>query len=173
MKNRFLLMGLGNILLQDEGAGVRAVEALQRTFDFSEDLEIVDGGTLGLDLLPYLEGKERILFIDAVDFRKNPGEVAVWQDDEIPSFLGPALSFHQVGLRDLLFTSKLMGMSPAEVVLVGIQPAVIETGLALSAPLQENLGKIVAAVVDRLREWGVGIKKKELKEEDRVSGCAL
>ncbi len=173
MKNRFLLMGLGNILLRDEGAGVRTVEALQRAYDFPEDLEIVDGGTLGLDLLPSLEGKEKVLFIDAVDFQGTPGTIAIWKDDEIPSFLGPALSFHQVGLRDILFAAKLMGIMPAEVVLLGIQPGVIETGLALSPALEENFAGILDALADRLREWGVQIRRKSLPEEAHVPGCSL
>jgi hydrogenase maturation protease len=170
MNHKFLLMGLGNILLGDEGAGVRSVEALAEKFEFSEDLRMLDGGTLGLDLLPYLEGKEKILFVDAVDFREKPGEVSVWEGEEIPSFLGPALSFHQIGLRDILFASKLMGMNPAEVVLVGIQPAEIETGLTLSDPLQKNFAALLQAVLTRLSAWGIRIKEKNAKGKACVSG---
>ncbi len=173
MKNSVLLLGLGNILLRDEGVGVRVVEALRENFEFSEELTLLDGGTLGLDLLPYLEGKEKVLFIDAVDFRQGSGEVGFWEDEEVPSFLSPALSFHQIGLGDLLFASKLMGITPPKIVLMGIQPAVIETGLALSAPLKENFENILGAAMRKLREWGVEIKDKRTKGEDRVPGCSL
>ncbi len=170
MKNRFLLLGLGNILLKDEGIGVHAVEALRENFEFSPDLRLLDGGTLGLDLLPYLEGQEKILFIDAVDFQKEPGTIGFWEDGEIPSFLSPALSFHQIGLRDLLFTSAFMGMAPAKTVLIGVQPAEIETGLTLSDPLQKNFGNLLNAVTDTLREWGIEVREKNLKGGRHVPG---
>ena len=85
MKIRISLIGLGNILLQDEGVGVQAVEALRKSFDFPEDVRLIDGGTLGLDLLPFIEGMEGILFIDALDLQKDPGTIAVIEDKDLPS----------------------------------------------------------------------------------------
>ena len=85
MRNSVALIGLGNILLQDEGVGVHAVGALQRNYDFPEGVRLIDGGTLGLDLLPLIEGVEKILFVDAMDLKKEPGTIAVIEDQEIPS----------------------------------------------------------------------------------------
>ena len=170
MKNRIQLIGLGNILLMDEGVGVHAVQALKRSFDFSEDISLLDGGTLGLDLLPYVEGAEKILFIDAMDFKQEPGTLTIMEDDEIPSFLRPALSFHQVGLADLLFASKFMGMKPEKIALIGIQPEKIETGLTLSETLNENFESLLKTILEKLREWGVTFKEKAVRGPADVPG---
>jgi hydrogenase maturation protease len=164
MRDSFALIGLGNILLQDEGVGVHAVEALRKKFIFSEEIVLLDGGTLGLDLLPYLEGKEKVLFVDAVDWQKEPGHIGVLEDDAIPSFLKPALSFHQVGLADLLFASTLLGTKPANVVLIGVQPAEIEAGLTLSEPVHRQFGPLLKTLLDKLQEWGVRYSEKSGKE---------
>ncbi len=160
MKNRFALIGLGNILLRDEGVGVHAVTALQQKFQFSEDLTLLDGGTLGLDLLPYVEGRERLLFIDALDSGKSPGTISLLEDEEVPSHLAPSLSFHQVGLVDLLFALKFKGGSQPGVTLVGVQPAVVETGLALSPKLEEKMETLLEVILQKLGEWGISWKKK-------------
>jgi len=85
-EKKVALIGLGNILMGDEGVGVHAVEALRRRYDFSSDLDLIDGGTLGLDLLPLLEGAEKIFFLDALHLQRDPGTIAVLEDAEIPSF---------------------------------------------------------------------------------------
>jgi hydrogenase maturation protease len=170
MKNKDLVVGLGNILLSDEGAGVHAVEALRSRFDFSPDICLLDGGTLGLDLLPWIEGRERILFIDAVNLREKPGTVAVLEDEGVPSFLGPKLSFHHVGLSDLLFASSFLGNRPAKIVLVGIQPEKMDVGLTLSEAVGERFEMLLNTVLEKLREWGVEINGKAVCEKVHVPG---
>ncbi len=170
MKPKVSLIGLGNILLRDEGVGVQAVEALRKRFDFLENALLLDGGTLGLDLLPYVEGMEKILFVDALDLQKEPGTIAVLEDDEIPAILRPALSFHQVGLADLLFASKFMGMKPEKITLIGIQPEKIETGLTLSETLNENFERLLKTILEKLREWGVTFKEKAVRGPADVPG---
>ncbi len=112
--------------------GVQAVEALRKSYEFPEEVRLIDGGTFGLDLLPLIEGMEGILFIDAMDLKKEPGTIAIIEDEEIPSFLAPKLSLHHVGLSDLLFASSFMGNKPPKMALVGIQPEKIDVGLDLS-----------------------------------------
>ncbi len=160
MRSKFALIGLGNILLRDEGVGVRAVEALRQRFEFSDDLTLLDGGTLGLDLLPFVEGRERVLFIDALDSGKDPGTILVLQDDQIPAHLAPSLSFHQVGLSDLLFALKFKGGMPAKAILVGIQPAVIETGLSLSSKLEGKMETLLSIILQKIGEWGIAWREK-------------
>jgi hydrogenase maturation protease len=173
MKTRISLIGLGNLLLRDEGVGVHAVEALRKKFDFSEDLCLLDGGTLGLDLLPWIEGMERVLFVDAIDLKKDPGTIAVLEDDEIPALLKPALSFHQIGLSDLLFAVKFMGKNPSKIVLVGIQPEKMETGLTLSEALDKNFGPLQQRILEKLKEWGVECRIKKLQEKPDVPGHSV
>jgi hydrogenase maturation protease len=170
MRNKIIVLGLGNILLSDEGVGVHAVEALLEYFDFPEGVWLVDGGTLGLDLLPWIEGVEKALFIDAINLRKEPGAIAVLEDEDIPSYLEPKFSFHHVGLSDLLFTSTFMGIRPGKVVLIGMQPEKMEVGLTLSATVSENFEKLLQAILEKLREWGLEIGKKTNRELFHVPG---
>ena len=165
MKIKISLIGLGNILLQDEGVGVHAVEALRKSYAFPEDVRLLDGGTLGLDLLPFVEGMEKILFIDAVDLQKEPGTIAILEDEGLPSFLAPKLSLHHVGLSDLLFTSRLMGIKPLKITLIGIQPEKVEVGLDLSTIVAGNFAKLLSVVLEKLREWGVVFKEKTNREQ--------
>jgi hydrogenase maturation protease len=170
MKKRIVLIGLGNILMGDEGIGVQAVEALRKRYAFSADLDLIDGGTLGLDLLPLLEGAEKVLFLDATDLQNEPGSIAVLEDEAIPSFLRSALSFHQVGLADLLFAWKLIGVQPSKIMLIGIQPEKVETGLTLSGTIRKNFEKYLQTILEKLHEWGVESKRMDLKGVEDVSG---
>ena len=173
MRNRIALIGLGNILLRDEGVGVHAVEALKKNYDFPEEVRLIDGGTLGLDLLPLIEGAEKILFVDAMDLKKDPGAIAVIEDQEIPSLLEPKLSLHHVGLSDLLFASRFMGNLPAKIVLVGMQPETMEVGLDLSPAVLQRFEELLRTVLEKLREWGLEVKEKNVRESAYVPGHSV
>jgi hydrogenase maturation protease len=173
MRNSISLIGLGNILLKDEGVGVHAVEALKRNYDFPEEVRLIDGGTLGLDLLPLIEGAEKILFVDAMDMKKEPGAIAVIEDQEIPSLLEPKLSLHHVGLSDLLFASRFMGNQPAKMALIGIQPETMEMGLDLSPTILHRFEELLETVVGKLREWGLEVKEKTVREPAYVPGHSV
>jgi len=173
MKAKISLIGLGNILMGDEGVGVHAVEALKRKYEFPEGVSLLDGGTLGLDLLHLIEGMDRVLFVDAVDLKRNPGTIAVIEDEDLPSFLGPKLSLHHVGLSDLLFASSFMGTRPAEISLVGMQPETMEIGLELSKTVTDRFEKLLQVVVEKLREWGLEIKEKTVREPVYVPGHSI
>jgi hydrogenase maturation protease len=173
MKAKISLIGLGNILLGDEGVGVHAVEALKRKYDFPEEVRLLDGGTLGLDLLHLIEGMDGVLFVDAVDLKRDPGTIAVIEDEDLPSFLEPKLSLHHVGLSDLLFASTFMGTRPAKIVLVGIQPETMEIGLELSKTVQGRFDRLLEAVLEKLQEWGLEIKEKTVREPVYVPGHSI
>jgi len=155
---RTLVLGVGNILLQDEGVGVRVVEQLQENYTFPEEVQVLDGGTMGLDLLHYLEGVDHLLVIDAVDARQPPGSVVRLTDGEIPAFLGRKLSPHQIGLADLLSVASLRDLAPRETVLIGVQPASLETELSLSPTVRAQLPAIIDMVVEELKRWGYTIR---------------
>lgn len=152
--NRTLVLGVGNILLQDEGIGVRVVEHLKERYLFPEEVQVLDGGTMGLDLLYYLEGVDRLLVIDAVDAARPPGAIIRLAGDEIPVFLGRKLSPHQIGLADLLSVAELRDLSPRQAVLIGVQPASLETGLDLSPVVGAQVPAIVEAVLKEMATWG-------------------
>jgi len=173
MNKKICVIGMGNILLRDEGVGVHAVEALQRRYDFPEEVRLLDGGTLGLDLLHLIEGMDRVLFVDAVDLKRDPGTLAVIEGEDLPSLLEPKLSLHHVGLSDLLFASSFMGTRPSEIALVGIQPETLEVGLELSKTVMDRFEKLLQAIVEKLREWGLEIKEKRTQEPDYVPGDSI
>ena len=97
-----LVLGLGNSIMTDDGFGVRAVNTLSSRYHFQGEATLVDGGTLCLDLLPYLEGVESLLIIDALDMRKEPGRIFRLEGEEVPRAFASKLSVHQMGLQDLL-----------------------------------------------------------------------
>jgi len=130
-----LVLGIGNTLLRDEGVGVRVVRELQAgaaTSPLPDDVRLVDGGTLGLDLLPLVEEARALLFVDALDAGAEPGSVFVLRGAELAARLNGKLSAHQVGVGDLVAVARLRGTLPARTSFAGIQPAEVEVGLELS-----------------------------------------
>jgi hydrogenase maturation protease len=155
LQRKLTLIGLGNLLMQDEGVGVRAVQALEEGWELPPELQVVDGGTSGLDLLPYIEGRDRVLFVDAVNFNREPGYIGVLEDREIPVLFATKDSLHHLGLMDVLAAAQLLEVSPREVCLIGIQPQSLETGLELSPLLQGKMALLLERIIGKLQEWGL------------------
>jgi hydrogenase maturation protease len=150
-----LVLGLGNILLCDEGVGVRVVERLQELYEFPQGVQVLDGGTLALDLLPCVEDADRLLVVDALEMGAEPGAIARLEGDEVPAFLGVKISPHQMGLADLLAAARLRNLYPGELVLWGVQPGVMNTGLELSYPVAAQVEVLVDRVLSELSRWGI------------------
>jgi hydrogenase maturation protease len=156
-----LVLGLGNILLGDEGVGVRVVERLLEQYEFPEGVRVMDGGTLGLDLLPYVENASRLLVIDAVQARHPPGTLVRLVGDEIPIFLDVAkVSPHQEGLQDLLAVAVLKGYLPDEVIFWGAQIESLGVGLELNKPVAAQVDVLGGKVLEELARWGVEAQRK-------------
>lgn len=141
-----LVLGLGNTIMSDDGVGPKVIEILRQTADLPDFVKLLDGGTLGLDLLPYLEGTVRLIIVDAVEIGKEPGTVVRLAGDEVPIALETKLSPHQMGMKDLLAVARLMGDLPDEIVLIGIQPLLLEMGTELTLPVAAALPELVALV---------------------------
>jgi hydrogenase maturation protease len=152
---KIAVLGIGNLLLSDDGVGVHVIKKLQEEYEFPDSVELIDGGTKGLDLLPLFEGKDKILIVDAANFRKEPGTIDTVEGDKIPAFLSSKLSVHQIGLPDTLFAAKLMDITPAEMSLIGIQPKSMETGIELSEDIRDKMEPLIKKVLEKLNEWGV------------------
>jgi hydrogenase maturation protease len=151
------LLGLGSLLMQDEGVGVHAVRYIQENYDIP-GLEIVDGGTGGMDLLPYIENRDRLLVLDAANFGKEPGYIGILRNEEVPALFGVKASLHHLGLADVLAAAQLLDIAPKEICLIGIQPQTIALGLELTALIQEKLLELVALTIKQLEEWGVSCR---------------
>lgn len=141
--------------MSDDGVGVRAVQRLSAEYLFPPEVALIDGGTLGLDLLPLLEGLDRLLIIDAMETGVPPGTITRLSGDEIPLAFETRLSAHQMGLKDLLAVSRLLGNSLPEMVLLGVRPECIELGMELSPPVAAVLDTVVEMVLRELAEWGI------------------
>jgi hydrogenase maturation protease len=150
-----LVLGVGNTLRQDEGLGVRALERLLERYRLPEEIRAIDGRTLGLDLLPYLEDVSSLLIIDAVQCDLAHSELIRLEGPEIPSTLALKLCAHQVGLQELIATNALQGAVPDRMVLWGIRPRSIEWGLDLSPPVSAQIDALIDAVVGELAGWGL------------------
>ena len=155
MERRILVLGLGNILLQDEGLGVRAVERMAARYRLPPDVQVMDGGVMGLDLLPYLEGISHLLITDAVQTGQPAGSLVRLEGEAIPAALQVKMSMHQVGLQELMALAGFQGTLPEQVVLWGLEPASLEWGLELSAPIAAQIDALVDAAMGQLRAWGV------------------
>ncbi len=151
------LIGLGNVLLRDERIGVHVVTTIRGRYCFLPEIEIVDGGTLGLNLLPFFEEFERILIVDAVNFGREPGHIGILENDEIPAIIFPKISVHHIGLADLLSVAKLKGAMPSELCLVGMQPCEDDFcfGLEMSEIVNANIEKMIELTMRKLKEWGI------------------
>lgn len=123
----------------------------------------MDGGTMGLDLLPDIEGRDILMLVDAVDFKKSPGHISVIEDDNIKRFLDMKFSVHQIGLPDMLFAASLMGIVPKKLCLVGIQPHTIDTGIELSDELRPHFETLLSVIIDKLKSWGIEIEARTIK----------
>lgn len=149
-----LVLGVGNLLMSDEGVGVHVIKKLVENFQLPEDVQILDGGTLGMDLLYYLEGTENLILIDAVETRKDPGSLVRLEGDEVPAFLSMKMSPHQIGVPDMLAAAKLKDVFPKRLVLWGIQPELLEIGLDLSPTIAAKVDTIIQHVLEQLETWG-------------------
>ncbi|WP_305045139.1 HyaD/HybD family hydrogenase maturation endopeptidase [Geoalkalibacter sp.] len=154
-----LVLGLGNLLMSDDALGGRVIEHLQQAYVFDEGVALLDGGTLGLDLLPRLEGIARLLLVDAVDMRAKPGTIFRLEGEEVPRAFASKLSVHQMGLKDLLAVAELHGYLPGEILLWGVQPQSIEMCLEMTRPVREALPQVVTGILEDLRRWGVEWRK--------------
>lgn len=150
-----LILGIGNLVMTDDGIGVRVAQELARRYRFPDDVKVLDGGTLGLDLLPHLEGVGRLLIVDAVMTGEAPGTVVRLEGEQIPAVFATKLSPHQMGLQDLLSVAALLGHAPAEMVLLGVQPAELEIGDALSPAVERALEPLISRCLAELAAWHI------------------
>ncbi len=149
-----LLIGLGNLIMGDEGIGVQAINAIRQRYSFEPPVEVVDGGTLGLDLLLYFEQRDAVVIVDAVNFGKEPGYIGLLRDDEVPAQINTKLTVHHIGLSDILSSLKLLGKSPKRITLVGIQPESIEFSLNLSSTLKARFQELIETTIKEIEEMG-------------------
>ncbi len=152
---KITILGLGNILMTDEGVGVHTVQEFERRYEVPASVEIIDGGAAGLDLIPFIEGRERVLMVDAVHFDREPGYIDTLENEAIPVRLSTKASMHHLGLMDVLSIVKLSGNYPKEICIIGIQPKSLELGLDMTPEIWDKKEALIRRVAEKLSEWKI------------------
>lgn len=147
-----LVLGLGNLVHSDDGAGVHAIHRLQKDERVPADVVLIDGGTQGLSLLPHISGFRRMLVIDAVDAGEAPGTLLRVEGRALENMPGKP-SVHQLGFADLMVTMKLLGDVPEEIVVLGVQPESTEWSVELSASVAKTMDSLIDAAIMQLHSW--------------------
>jgi len=155
-----LVLGLGNILLRDEGAGVRLVERLEERCELAPEVEVLDGGTSGMDLIHTIADRDALIVCDAVRSESPPGTVIRIAGDELPAFFRTRLSPHQLGLSDVLAALSLLERVPPRVVLIGIVPQDLDLGVELSPTVQRALEKALLLVIAEIEALGLPVNPR-------------
>ena len=158
-----LVLGIGNILLSDEGVGVHVINRFQETFVIPDGVEVIDGGTMGLDLMPYFEGRSHVIVVDAMcaDGQK-PGTIRRFSGSQVMHMLGERISPHQIGLSDLLACTEVDSQLPEHIVLLGIVPESLDTGLEMTATIQPKVDVLVGLLRDELEASGLTLDAKRM-----------
>ncbi len=144
-----LVLGIGNILLRDEGVGVRVIERMQG-MPLPDDVELVDGGTAGADLLDVLAERRKVIVIDAVQAEAEPGTVLRFTADELVQPDGVGMSLHELGLGEALTMTRQLGCAPKDVVVFGIKPKDTGSGLELSEEVEASVPKVVELILPEI-----------------------
>lgn len=156
-----LVIGMGNVLMRDEGIGVRAVEELEARYEAPAHVRLMDGGTTGMELFEPMRNADCLIIADAVNAKVPPGTLVRIANEEIRAFFQTKLSNHQLGLSDLLALLAFKGEMPQHVAIIGMVPHVLENKLGLSAPATAGLDEMVQMLVDELEKVGAGVTARD------------
>ena len=159
-ENSIVVLGVGNILLTDEGLGVHVVEDLKANYTFTPKISLIDGGTMGMELLTYMRGMKKILLIDAVNGGEVPGTIYEFPHRELEQYFTDHISVHEVGMQDILRIRAIQENPLEDAIVIGVEPESLDVGFEPSAPVQKALPEVKERVLRVLREWGVQIEPK-------------
>lgn len=155
------MLGIGNVLMGDDSIGIRAVEELERRFRFPEWVELLDGGTSGIELLSHIMDRDCLIIIDAIKSGFPAGTVVRVEGEDVPAKFMTRISPHQLGLSDLLAAASLAGDLPRQMVLFGIEPKRVALGFELSDEVKANFDKLLETVLEELRRMGASPERLE------------
>lgn len=163
-----LVLGLGNVLLGDDGVGSAAVAALLDWFPVPDGVRVLDGGTLGLSLLPYVEEADSVILVDAISADEAPGSLVRLDGDQVAPAVASRLSPHQIGVSDLLDSARWLDRYPARLVLLGIVPGVLDLAVGLSPEVARSLPALVGKIVDEAAGLGFEFVRAEPADTDET-----
>lgn len=148
-----VVLGLGNLIRSDDGVGLVALQRLQEDPRIFPDVELVEGGTKGLELVSYVSGAARLLILDAVEVAAPAGTILRLDGEALASLPGSG-SVHELAVADILVALRMLGCEPQETVLLGVQPEKTELGTSLSPRIEAAVPELVEAALSELSRWG-------------------
>jgi hydrogenase maturation protease len=157
---RIVVLGVGNILLSDEGIGVHAVNRLVELYDLPEEVEVIDGGTSGMDCLDQVSEADHLIIADCMRSKKEPGTITRLTGDQIPAFFKTRISPHQVGLSDMLGALNFHGLMPRNIVLFGVEPLSFDLSMEPTPTVGARLPELVELLAGELAEIGIPVARK-------------
>jgi len=156
------ILGVGNLLLGDEGFGVHVVRRLQENYQFPDNVEILDGGTSGIMLAPFIESKDVLFVIDVVNLAEKPGTIHVYENKDVRAGnIQTRMSPHQVGLLEILDLCRLRGNAPEWLEMITVVPADLSTHIGLSPELAQVVDPVIDALLQKLARYEIQVVLKE------------
>ncbi|HDY87200.1 MAG TPA: hydrogenase maturation protease [bacterium] len=149
MCKKIIVLGLGNILLKDEGVGVWIAEEIAKR-SLPENVEVIDGGTASLDILISMKDVEKLIIIDALRGGEKPGTVYRLHPEDLPAISNSYMSVHQLNVLEGLILAKKTGNAPQETVIIGVEPKEIEWGLGVTSEINKKIPDILNIVLEEV-----------------------
>jgi hydrogenase maturation protease len=155
-----MILGVGCILFSDEGFGVRVIETIQDRYEFPDNVQVVDGGVLGINLLGVISKPDYLIVVDAIRNKGKPGDLHRLEGEAIPERIRAKNSLHQVDFLEALTLCQALDKVP-ETVILGIEPEDIETlSTELTPTTQSKVDAIIEKVLDEVKRWGGSYREK-------------
>ncbi|MBQ0807013.1 MAG: HyaD/HybD family hydrogenase maturation endopeptidase [Porticoccus sp.] len=172
-----LILGIGNLLWADEGFGVRAVEVLNQHYQLPDNVQLMDGGTQGIYLVPYVQEADVLIVFDAIDYGLPPGTLKIIRDADVPKFMGAKkMSLHQTGFQEVLAMAELLGDYPEQLMLIGVQPVELEDyGGSLRAETKAQIRPALNIAIKFLQGLGIELttRLEPLGDHQKLSPHSL
>ncbi|MDY3982791.1 MAG: HyaD/HybD family hydrogenase maturation endopeptidase [Veillonellaceae bacterium] len=156
-----VVLGVGNILLSDEGVGVHVVNKLRDTYSFTPNITLLDGGTMGMEIMSFMVGMRKLLLLDAISGEEKPGTVYQFHHQEMNKYFNnDEISMHEIGIQDVLAIRFAQDDPLDDAVVIGVEPEDLEFGLEPTQTVQAVMPDVEQRVLAVLRSWGVEAHKK-------------
>jgi hydrogenase maturation protease len=166
-----LVLGLGNVVCTDDGAGIAAIHKLIREYAMPEGVVVLDGGTLGLSLLPLVDSADQLILVDAIQAEGPPGTQVRIEGEDVAPAVYERLSPHQIGVADLLAGASLLDRYPDRVVILGVVPESMDLGLERTHAVEAAIPELVERVVEELSAMGYPPVRSENRDESYGSAA--